>query len=63
MRHVCHRCKQKFSSMAMIQVGLNTEGEYTYWTSERAAWFRNRYKKLPHLVWLCGTCFKAAQAD
>ena len=63
MQHVCHRCGHKFSSMAMIQVSLDAEGEYTYWTPERAAWFRNRYKKLPRLVWLCSTCFKLAREE
>lgn len=61
MQNVCHRCKQKFSSEAMIQVSLSADGEYANWTVERAEWFRSRWKKLPHLVWLCSTCYKAVQ--
>jgi hypothetical protein len=61
MQHVCHRCKQKFSSMALIQVSLSAEGEYANWTEERIAWYRSRWKKLPRLVWLCGTCYHAVQ--
>ncbi len=61
MHHVCHLCGHKFSSTEMTQVSLNTEGEYTYWTPERAEWFRSRWKKLPRLVWLCSTCYKAVQ--
>ncbi len=61
MQHVCHRCGNKFSSAAMIQVSLEADGEYAYWTHERAVWFRNRYKKLPHLVWLCNSCYQAVR--
>jgi hypothetical protein len=63
MQHVCHRCGKKFTPEEMIQVSLDDEGEYAYWTPKRAAWFRSRYKKLPRLVWLCNTCFKAIQVE
>jgi hypothetical protein len=63
MHHVCHRCRQKFSSMAMIQVSLGAEGEYTNWTPELAARFRSRYKKLPRLVWICSICYQAVQGE
>ena len=61
MQQVCHRCKQKFSSSELIQVSLSADGEYAPWTEERIAWYRSRWKKLPRLVWLCGTCYHAAQ--
>lgn len=63
MHHVCHRCGQKFSSKAMLQVSLGAESEYTNWTPELAAWFRSRYKKLPRLVWLCSICYQAVQGE
>jgi len=47
--------------MALIQVSLSAEGEYANWTEERIAWYRSRWKKLPRLVWLCGTCYHAVQ--
>jgi hypothetical protein len=47
----------------MIQLSLSADGEYAYWTTERAAWFRSRWKKLPRLVWLCGTCYQAVQRE
>ncbi len=47
--------------MAMIQVSLDADGEYTNWTPERAEWFRSRWKKLPRLVWLCSTCYQAVK--
>jgi hypothetical protein len=57
MQQVCHRCKQKFSSKEMIQVSLSADGEYELWTEERHVWYRSRWKKWPHLVWLCNTCY------
>jgi hypothetical protein len=59
MRHVCHRCKQKFPSHELIHISLSSDGEYELWTEERYAWYRSRWKKLPHLVWLCSNCYHA----
>jgi hypothetical protein len=60
MQHVCDRCKQKFSSKVMTQVSLSIDGEYELWTEDRKVWYRSRWKKLPHLVWLCNNCYYAA---
>ncbi len=62
MKHVCYKCKQKFPSHEMIHMSLSFDGVYEPWTEERIAWHRSRWKKLPHLVWLCNTCLHTVYA-
>jgi hypothetical protein len=57
LKKVCYKCKQKFSSTEMIPFTLSADGEYEPWTEERYAWYRSRWKKYPHLVWLCHNCY------
>lgn len=63
MQHVCYRCKQKLPSSEMIQVSISADGEYELWTEERKVWYRSRWKKLPHLAWLCNNCYRAAHVS
>jgi hypothetical protein len=59
-KHICDRCRHKYLEMVMQQVSLY-DGEYTMWTADRAAYFRSHSLKYPALVWLCGSCYSAAQ--
>lgn len=45
----------------MRQVSFH-DGDYTIWTTDRAAYFRSHAMKYPTRVWLCGSCYNKAQA-
>jgi len=58
--HICDRCHHKYLEMIMERVSLY-DGEYTMWTAGRAAYCRSHSMKYPTLVWLCSSCYNAAQ--
>jgi hypothetical protein len=58
MKHLCHRCRHRSSSLFLTRVGLS-EGQYTIWNEARAAHFRRHTLPFPRLVWLCMTCHGA----
>jgi hypothetical protein len=59
-KHICDRCHHTFLELAMRQVSLY-DGDYTIWTTDRAAYFRSHAMKYPTRVWLCGSCYNEAQ--
>ncbi len=56
MKHLCHGCKHRFSSLFLTQVSL-AGGEYTIWNETRAAHYRRQHQRFPRRVWLCMTCY------